>query len=77
MRAKPDMKPWVYTDKSILSSEGAALSARASEFIRSVVPSLWGSMNGFWETNPGLAPWAVLEYRPYRALLLSYVFFFQ
>ena len=29
MRAKPDMKPWVYTDKSGLSSVGAALSVRA------------------------------------------------
>ena len=28
MRAKPDMKPWVYTDKSGLSSVGAALTAR-------------------------------------------------
>ena len=27
MRAKPDMKPWVYTDKSGLSSVGAALTA--------------------------------------------------
>ena len=29
MRAKPYMKPWVNTDKSVLSSVGAALSARA------------------------------------------------
>ena len=27
MRSKPDMKPWVYTDKSVLSSVGAALTA--------------------------------------------------
>ena len=26
MRAKPDMKPWVHTDKSGLSSVGAALT---------------------------------------------------
>ena len=29
MRAKPEMEPWVNTDKSGLSSVGAALSARA------------------------------------------------
>ena len=29
MRAKPEMKPWVYTDKSRMSSVGAALTARA------------------------------------------------
>ena len=28
MRAKPEMKPWVYADKRGLSSVGAALSAR-------------------------------------------------
>ena len=37
MRAKPEMQPWVHADKSGLSSEGAALSASRSEFIRSVV----------------------------------------
>ena len=71
MRAKPEMKPWGHTDKSILSSEGAALSARASEFIRSVVPPLWGSINVSVTTNPGLAPWAMKKYRP-KGLL--YVF---
>ena len=29
MRAKPDMKPWVHTDKNRMSSVGAALTARA------------------------------------------------
>ena len=29
MRAKPDMKPWVHTDKNRMSSAGAALTARA------------------------------------------------
>ena len=28
MRAKPDMEPWVYTDKSRLSSVGAAQPQR-------------------------------------------------
>ena len=50
------MKPWVYTDKSILSSEGAVLSARASEFIRSVVPPLRGSKNVYQSLTQGLRP---------------------
>ena len=74
MRAKPEMKPWVNTDKSGLSSVGAALSARA--FV------LWFRI--CWESaaplglnkcismiNPGLAPWALQEYRPCRALSLT------
>ena len=28
MRAKPEMKPWVHTDKNRMSSVGAALTAR-------------------------------------------------
>ncbi len=28
MRAKPEMKPWVHTDKNKMSSAGAALTAR-------------------------------------------------
>ena len=53
--------------KSILSSEGAALSARTSEFIRSVVPPLKGLNKCVPIINPGLAPWAMQEYRPCRA----------
>ena len=29
MRAKPEMKPWIHTDKNRMSSAGAALTARA------------------------------------------------
>ena len=29
MRAKPEMKPWVHTDKNRMSSVGVALTARA------------------------------------------------
>ena len=29
MRAQPEMQPWVHTDKSRMSSVGAALTARA------------------------------------------------
>ena len=70
MRAKPEMQPWVHADKSGLSSEGAALSASRSEFIRSVVPPLKGLNKYTITNNPGLAPWAMQEYRPYRAHLL-------
>ena len=72
MRAKPEMKPWVNTDTKNKSSVGAALSARA--FV------LWFRI--CWESaaplglnkcismiNPGLAPWAMQEYRPCRAHL--------
>ena len=57
------MEPWVHTDKSELSSVGAALTARAFVLDREV-PPLWGSINGLTTTNPGLAPWAMQEYRP-------------
>ena len=70
MRAKPEMQPWVHTDKSRLSSEGAALSASSSEFIRSVVPPLKGLNKYMLTNNPGLAPWAMQECRPFRAHLL-------
>ena len=40
-----------------------------------VVPPLWGSINVPITINPGLAPWAMQEYRPYRApLRLPYHF---
>ena len=29
MRAKPEMKPWVHTDKNRMSSAGATLTVRA------------------------------------------------
>ncbi|RKW45586.1 MAG: hypothetical protein D8B41_04745 [Porphyromonas sp.] len=38
MRAKPEMKPWVHTDKSGLSSVGAALTERAFALDRIVSP---------------------------------------
>ena len=43
MRARPEMQPWVNTDKSGLSSVGAARTAQASEFIGSGVSPLQGS----------------------------------
>ena len=42
MRAKPEMKPWVYTDKSRMSSAGAALQREHLPYA-SEVPPLWGS----------------------------------
>ena len=68
MRAKPEMKPWVRTDKSRLSSVGAALSARVFDFVhRSAAPLVLNKCVPM--INPGLAPWAMQEYRPYRAFL--------
>ena len=68
MRAKPDMKPWVHTDKSRMSSVGAALTelvlalrcgCAAPTGLNKCVPMI----------NPGLAPWAMKMYRPCRAPL--------
>ena len=56
MRAKPEMKPWVHTDKSRMSSVGAALPTHALEFIRSVVPPFWGSINVLTIITQGLRP---------------------
>ena len=49
------MQPWVNTDKSGLSSVGAALSARAFVLDR-VVPPLQGSINVFLRLTQGLRP---------------------
>ena len=74
MRAKPDMKPWVHTDKSKMSSVGAALTelvlalrcgCAAPTGLNKCVPMI----------NPGLAPWAMQEYRPYRAPLRLPIYF--
>ena len=75
MRAKPEMKPWVHTDKSRMSSAGAALTERAFGLCRC---GLWLCIR--WKSaapmelknveatiNPGLAPWAMKGCRPYRA----------
>ena len=67
MRAKPEMKPWVYTDKSRMSSVGAALTARA--FVLTWDSAAPLGLNKYVSMiSPGLAPWAMKEYRPCRAL---------
>ena len=45
-------------------------TALVSEFIRSVVPPLKGLNKYTITNNPGLAPWAMQECRPFRAHLL-------
>ena len=50
MRAQPEMQPWVHTDKSRMSSAGAALTVRVFALCRIVsfvekVPPLRGSRN--------------------------------
>ena len=67
MRAKPEMEPWVNTDKSGLSSVGAALTERAFGWCRcgSWLCIRWESAaptelkNVLGTINPGLAPWAL------------------
>ena len=72
MRAKPEMKPWVSTDTKNKSSVGAALSARAFGLwlcIRWESAAPLGLNKSISMFNPGLAPWALQEYRPCRAHL--------
>ena len=64
MRAKPDMKPWVSTDKSKMSSlrsgtNSASIGALAWDCAAPMGLKEYVSM-----PNPGLAPWAMQEYRP-------------
>ena len=59
MRAKPEMKPWVSTDKSKMSSVGAALTARVLGHL------LWGCA-----APPGLNQW--LENEKPRANALGF-----
>ena len=76
MRAKPEMKPWVIHERKVKRAPlGAALTARVLGELT------WGSaaplgLNKYVSMiNPGLAPWAMQEYRPYRAhLRLPYHF---
>ena len=81
MRAKPDMKPWGHIDKSGLSSVGAALThaskcpngyvkprtATTQTKCALLVPPLKGLNKYVSMINPGLAPWALQEYRPLGA----------
>ena len=67
MRAKPDMKPWVSTDKSKMSSVGAALKARVLGHLLWDCAAPTGLKECVSMPNPGLAPWAMKRYRPYRA----------
>ena len=69
MRAKPDMKPWVSTDKSKMSSVGAALTARVLGHLLWDCTAPTGLKECVSMPNPGLAPWAMKTYRPYRAHL--------
>ena len=70
MRAKPDMKPWVNTDKSGLSSVGAALTARVLGHLLWGCAAPTGLKKCISMPNPGLAPWAMQGCRPYRALCI-------
>ena len=59
MRAKPDMKPWVSTDKSKMSSVGAALKARVLGHLLWDCAAPTGLKECVSMPNPGLAPWAM------------------
>ncbi len=74
MRAKPDMKPWVSTDKSQMSSFRSGTFG-ASICLEQGSAAPLGLNRCVSLINPGLAPWAMQEYRPKRApLRLPYHF---
>ena len=58
------MKPWVYTDKSGLSSVGAALQREHLLYVCLGSAAPLGLNKCVPMINPGLAPWAMQEYRP-------------
>ena len=81
MRAQPEMEPWIHTnERNIELRLGAALTGRAFVLrLGSVAPLVSAAPTGLKKCvetiNPGLAPWAMQEYRPYRApLRLPYLF---
>ena len=63
------MKPWVHTNESNIELRlGAALTGRA--FVLRIESAAPTELKKCVETNnPGLAPWAVQEYRPVGARL--------
>ena len=56
MRAKPEMKPWVHTDKSRMSSVGAALSAQVFALRLGSAAPFGGSINVYQCLTQGLRP---------------------
>ena len=62
------MCPGLIIGTHLLSPKGVVLPRRKTN-ARVVVPLLRSSINILTTTNPGLAPWALQECRPYRALL--------
>ncbi len=77
---KARTEPWVHMDKKNKSSVGAALSARGFGLFscgswlcfrwESAAPR-WGLNKCVSMINPGLAPWAMQECRPCRAISVS------
>ena len=68
MRAKPDMKPWVNIKQKIKSSFRSGTAIRA--FVLRLGSAAPTELDKYVSMiNPGLAPWAMQEYRPYRAPL--------
>ena len=63
MEAKPDMKPWVSTDKSKMSSFRCGTITRAFVLrLGSAAPTGFNKCVPI--INPGLTPWAMQEYCP-------------
>ena len=69
MRAKPEMKPWVSTDKSKMSSFRSGTNSTSIGALALWLYRPYGAQKCVSMSNPGLAPWAMKTYRPYRAPL--------
>ena len=68
MRAKPDMKPWVYTNESNIELRRSGTITRA--FVLRLGSAAPAELKKCVEiNNPGLAPWAMKECRPVGARL--------
>ena len=78
MRAKPDMEPWVSIGHKNKSSVGAALTEHVLA-LRCGCAAPLGLNKYVSMINPGLAPWAMKEYRPkglFDVLSLIYILYY-
>ena len=63
------MKPWVFTDKNKMSSFRSGTNSASIGALAFGVYRPYGAQKKCVSMlNPGLAPWAMQEYRPWRLL---------
>ena len=64
------MEPWVFTDKNKMSSFRSGTNSASIGALAFGVYRPYGAQKCVETINPGLAPWAMQEDRPYRALCI-------